>query len=80
MYADVLLPLPLQGLFTYSIPAGLQDKLGIGYRVVVQFGNRKIYTALVRKIHTGAEQSRNFKEILSVLDNEPLVREWQFRF
>jgi len=80
MYADVILPLPLPGIFTYAVPLEFQDKVGIGYRVVVQFGNRKIYTALVRKIHGDAGESRNFKDILSVLDNEPLVSEWQFRF
>ena len=80
MYADVILPLPLPGIFTYAVPLEFQDKVGTGYRVVVQFGNRKIYTALVRKIHGDAGESRNFKDILSVLDNEPLVSEWQFRF
>ena len=80
MFVDVILPLPLPGLFTYSVPAELREKIGIGYRVVVQFGNRKIYTALVRQMHNKAESSRSFKEILSLLDDQPLVSEWQFRF
>ena len=79
-YADVILPLPLPGSFTYIVPHELADKVGIGYRVVVQFGNRKIYTALVWRLHGDADKSRAFKEILSVLDSEPLVKEWQFRF
>ncbi|MCX6285846.1 MAG: primosomal protein N' [Bacteroidetes bacterium] len=80
MYADVILPLPLAGLYTYAVPHEFNDKVGIGYRVVVQFGNRKIYTALVRRLHGDADKSRAFKDILSVLDSEPLVREWQFRY
>ena len=79
-FADVILPLPLPGTFTYSVPPEWQEKIGIGYRVVVQFGNRKIYTALVRKIHGEADGSRSFKDILSLLDDSPLVKEWQFRF
>ncbi|MCX6241510.1 MAG: primosomal protein N' [Bacteroidetes bacterium] len=80
MYVDVILPLPLPGSFTYAVPPEFADKVGIGCRVVVQFGNRKIYTALVRKIHSDADSSLAFKDILSVLDNEALVKEWQFRF
>ena len=80
MYADVILPLPLPGMFTYSVPGEFVEKIGIGQRVVVQFGNRKIYTALVRRIHDGADKSKTYKTVLSVLDSEPLVREWQFLF
>ncbi len=80
MYVDVILPLPLPGLFTYSVPVEFAGKVRLGQRVVVQFGNRKIYTALVRKIHEDADSTRTFKEILSVLDDKPLVSELQFRF
>jgi len=80
MYVDVILPLPLPGMFTYSVPVEFADKVGIGQRVVVQFGNRKIYTALVRQIHDDADSSMTFKDILSVLDDSPLVSELQFRF
>lgn len=80
MYVDVILPLPLPGLFTYAVPEEFREKICIGYRVVVQFGNRKIYTALVRQLHDEAGTSRSFKEILSVLDDQPLVKEWQFSF
>jgi len=79
-YADVILPLPLPGSFTYAVPPEFQNKIGVGYRVVVQFGSRKIYTALVRKIHSDADSSRSFKDVLSLLDEGPLVKEWQFRF
>ncbi len=80
LFVDVILPLPLAGLFTYAVPPELQDNIGVGFRVVVQFGSRKIYTALVRKVHSDSDGSRSFKDILSVLDDAPLVKEWQFRF
>ncbi len=48
-FADVLLPLPLPGYFTYSVPEELTAGLTAGKRVVVQFGKKKVYTALVVK-------------------------------
>ena len=48
-YIDVILPLPLKGAFTYSTD---EDDLLIGQRVVVQFGARKLYTAVIKCIHT----------------------------
>jgi len=80
LYADVILPLPLPGTFTYAVPAEFAGRLATGYRVVVQFGNRKIYTALVRRLHSEADASRQFKHILTVLDEQPLVKDWQFGF
>ena len=49
IFADVILPLPVKGSFTYAVPEGID--LTIGQRVVVQFGSRKFYTAIVLKIH-----------------------------
>ena len=51
-YADVILPLPLEGCFTYLIPEELAGKIEAGMRVVVQFGTKKFYSALVRRVHT----------------------------
>lgn len=80
MFVDVVLPLPVAGTFTYAVPDNLAGKVLAGCRVVVQFGNRKIYTALVRKVLERTDGVHDYKEILSVLDEKPLVREWQFRF
>jgi len=79
-YAEVILPLPVSGSFTYRIPGELQDAVSPGSRVVVQFGARKIYTALVRRIHQMKPGEHLPKSILSVLDNEPVVTETQFAF
>ena len=50
-YADVILPLPMEGCFTYMIPEELSGKVAPGMRVVVQFGAKKFYSALVRSVH-----------------------------
>ena len=77
MYADVILPLPLSGLFTYSVPAEMQEKIRKGSRVIVPFGRRKYYTAVVAK--TDRQPSGNFriKEIHSLIDTTPVVTEQQ---
>ncbi|MFH0864640.1 MAG: primosomal protein N', partial [Bacteroidota bacterium] len=80
LFADVLLPLPLPGYYTYRVPYELNDIIQPGMRVVVQFGKKRIYTAIVRKIHNEAPKVSDIKYILSVLENYPLVNEIQMQF
>lgn len=42
-YADIILPLPLDSLFTYSVPDSLAGRVGQGIRVLVPFGKSKTY-------------------------------------
>jgi len=72
-YADVILPLALQGTFTYSIPAELLLKVKPGVRVVVSFGKRKLYAALVYRVHSIKPEGYQIKEIIQVIDASPLV-------
>lgn len=80
-YVDVLLPLHLPACYTYRVPRELNDEVAVGKRVVVQFGAKsdKMYSALVRRIHTTAPQWKS-KYILSVLDEEPVVTLRQMEF
>ena len=80
LFADVILPLPVSGTFTYRVPFELNDLVKEGVRVVVQFGQRKIYTALVRKIHQKPPEKHIPKYILSMLDEIPIVSGIQFAF
>ena len=50
-YVDVILPLPLDGLFTYAVPPQLEERLQVGMRVVVPFGRSKSYVALIARLH-----------------------------
>ena len=77
-FAEVILPLPLHGTFTYSIPP--TARISPGTRVVVSFGKKKIYTAIVFKIHDGSEVDFEAKPILEVLDEAPIVNEAQLKF
>jgi primosomal protein N' (replication factor Y) len=79
LYADVIIPVAVPMLFTYRVPEQIADEIAVGKRVVVQFGKQKIYSALVRKIHDKPPAAYEVKEILSVLDEQVIVNEYQFR-
>ncbi len=80
LFADVILPLPVPGLFTYRIPFELNNEVGKWKRVVVQFGKKKIYSALVVNIHEVPPKNYAVKYILSILDKQPVMNEIQFIF
>lgn len=80
LYADVILPLPLAQLFTYHIPNELEGEVAIGKRVVVQFGAKKIYTALIHNLHHNPPKEYKTKPILWVLDTTPLIDATQLQF
>lgn len=77
-YVEVILPLPLDGSFTYSLRE--DHYVVIGQRVIVPFGRRKIYTAIVIDIHNSKPELYQAKEILEVLDQENIVSEIQIEF
>jgi len=76
-FTDLLLPLPISGIFTYGIPDEFLEKIQEGVRVVVQFGKRKIYTGLVIRIHQKMPKEYLPKNILAVLDDKPVVTPFQ---
>lgn len=78
-FADVILPLPLPGTFTYSIPEELKGSIAPGCRVNVPFGNKKSYTALVATLHDNKPEGYSVKEITELLDEAPIVLESQTR-
>ena len=47
MFAEVLLPIPVPGTFTYRVPFDLNDQVRVGQRAVVQFGKTKIMSGLI---------------------------------
>ena len=79
-FADVIVPLPLQDSYTYSIPSELESSLKRGCRVLVPFGRSKSYVGIVRAIHTKVPQGYEVKPIKECLDTQPIVTEAQFRF
>ncbi|MBC6410393.1 MAG: primosomal protein N' [Ekhidna sp.] len=75
-YAEVILPLPLEKAFTYSIPDELSGKVSEGFRAVVPFGKKKIYTGIILKIHAEAPDYSP-RNILDIIDDHPIINENQ---
>ncbi len=80
IFVEVILPLALPKQYTYGVPKELEQELGIGKRVEIQFGKHKIYSALICKIHQNPPKDYQAKPILSVLDEEPVITEKQLQF
>ena len=79
LFADILLPLPVRGTFTYRIPFELNEFVMKGQRVAVQFGRKKVYSGLIKRLHENVPDYAP-KYILHLLDEEPLVNNIQFRY
>lgn len=78
MFADVILPLALPKLYTYLIPDGMEVEPGM--RVVVQFGKRRKYAAIIKRIHHQQPTAYAVKPILAKLDEYPVVWPHQLQF
>ncbi len=74
-YVDVILPVPLQGMFTYSLPEGVA--LQVGMRVLVGFGRGKTYVGLAARLHRTKPEGYEVKPIQQVLDSAPVVSDSQ---
>lgn len=79
-YVDVILPLPLANYYTYSLPEELVEKVQIGCRVVVHFGRKRYYTAIVANMHYSAPKAYETKDVTEVLDSGPILLPLQFKF
>lgn len=79
-FVDVIVPLPIANIFTYSLPESFENQVKIGCRVVVPFGVKKYYTAIVVKIHHSEPGDYLTKDISEVLDKTPVMLESQLAF
>ena len=80
-FADVILPLPLADQYTYKIPSDLEKSVVRGGRVIVHFGKKRFYTAIVSEVYdTPPKTNSEIKEIFAVLDATPILRRPQLRF
>ena len=77
-FVDVILPVPLEGLFTYGLPEQWVGRVSMGVRVLVPLGKSKHYIAMAVKVHQ-TEPEMKWKQIEQVLDEQPVVREQQMR-
>ncbi|WP_434035669.1 replication restart helicase PriA [Formosa sp. 4Alg 33] len=78
-FIDVILPIPVENLFTYVITEAESDFIKPGMRVAVPFGKTKVYTAIVKRIHNTPPEIYEAKQIQQILDEYPIVTEAQLR-
>ena len=79
MFADIIIPLALPKNYTWQIPTSMVDQLRPGCRVEVNLGKNKKYAGIVKKIHDRKPEFFEPKEILNLLDVEPVVFEEQLQ-
>lgn len=79
MFADIVLPVPVGGLFTYALPVGLQEKAAFGMRALVSFGRSKHYIGVIARVHQQKPEGYEVKEVLQLLDVAPILLPDQYR-
>ena len=77
-YVDVILPLPLDGTFTYSVPDGMEGKVVPGVRLLVPLGKSKKYIAMATRLHDD-KPAFSCKPVEAILDNTPSLLPQQMR-
>lgn len=77
-YVDVILPLPLEGTFTYSVPEPMVAQVRMGVRVLVPLGRSKTYTAMAMRLHSEKPEFET-RPIIQVIDAEPVLIKQQLR-
>ena len=79
-YADVILPVPLDGFFTYAVPQEAQGRVTQGIRVIVPFGRNKNYVGIIARLHDEKPQGYEVKPISVVVDSQPILLPGQLKF
>lgn len=79
-FCDVILPLPVEGTYTYLIPPALEKLVDVGFRVIVPFGTNKQYSGIILRIHADAPNADfKVKEIIAPLENHTLLTPEQLK-
>ncbi|MDE6115904.1 MAG: primosomal protein N' [Duncaniella sp.] len=80
IFAEILLPVPIQGTFTYKVPVDMEESVKVGHRVIVPFGRKKFYTGIVAALSPIAPEGYEVKEIAMTIDTKPIIRHPQLKF
>ncbi len=80
VFVNVIIPLHINQLYTYRVPKEWEAEVAIGKRVAVQFGSKKVYSALVQSIHHQPPLKYEAKYIYSVLDDAPIIEPIHLKF
>lgn len=80
LFAEILLPVPIAGTFTYKVPIEMEGSIAIGYRVIVPFGRRKMYTGIVCALTPIEPKGYEVKDIAMRIDDRPIIKHPQLKF
>lgn len=72
-FAEVIIPLALPKNYTWSVPAHLREQINTGCRVEINLGKNKKYAGIIKALHPEMPVAYETKDILNVLDAEPVV-------
>ena len=79
MLVDVILPLPLDGLFTYSVPSSLEGQVKEGCRILVPFGRNKQHVGIIARLHNNPPEGYEIKDLLQLMDTQPILQPEQYQ-
>src|SRR4029079_10824821 len=79
MYAEIIIPLALPKNYTWLVPEQMQETVRVGCRMEVNLGKNKKYAGIVKRVHHEKPEFFEPKEILNILDTEPVVFEEQLQ-
>ncbi|MDY6121537.1 MAG: primosomal protein N' [Porphyromonas sp.] len=75
VYVSVLIPLAVHGSYHYLVPEEMYRRASVGVRVVVPFGSKRFYTAIVERIESSLPTGvQTPKSVLAILDSKPIVK------
>jgi primosomal protein N' (replication factor Y) len=80
LFADIIVPIPVRGTFTYRVPLALNAEVAIGKRAIIQFGSKKIYAGIIYRVHQEIPENYTPKYLIGILDEQPIMIPNQFRF
>lgn len=78
-FVEIILPIPLEGTFTYHVPEPLTSAIQVGMRVVVPFGKSRIYCGIVHSFHFIEPPIKEVKSVIALMDEEPMMIRPQFQ-
>ncbi|MBS1488259.1 MAG: primosomal protein N' [Bacteroidetes bacterium] len=79
LFAELVLPVPIDRLFTYRVPAPFNSIIKVGQRAIVPFGSKKILTGVIANIHSNAPREYEAKYLLELLDEDEIFFDQQFK-
>ena len=72
-FVDVILPLPLDGTFTYTLPESWAGRVRLGCRLTVPFGKKKTYSAIALRLHDKKPEGYEVKDAIELLEDDPIL-------